>query len=218
MPNEYSCEVEGCQNNASQGARYCQGHWRDGLCALRECEAWARSGSFLCERHDAELRSFGRIPLFEWLLARDQAPLGPSTVPGLGSTITTHGLPTGEDTAALEAALLEAGVPRFSTPSTLRVDKPRLVPPPPPAPPPGRFVLLSPNRYRFSALVHNEGPAELCIEIGASQLFLPAGQIWQPPSVWLGTVFGFWCGPEGAVRVTDVNIDRTAVVAIYLAD
>jgi hypothetical protein len=213
----FPCAFEGCAQSASVGAKFCQEHWQDGPCAVRSCEAWARSGSFLCERHDAELRAFGRIPLFAWLEERTQRPAGPSEVPGMGGSVTTHGLPSNESAPNMEAALLEAGVPRFITPARLQVERPVLPPPPPPAPPPGRFTLLSINRMRFSALIHNDGPAELCIEMQGAQLFLPAEQIWQVPNHWLGPVYGFWCGPKGTARVTELSVTREAFVSIFSA-
>ena len=212
----FSCAVEGCSAEASVGAKFCQQHWQDGPCAVRSCEAWARSGAFLCERHDAELRAFGRTPLFAWLEQRTHAPAGPSEVPGLGASLTTHGLPATEDPARIEAALLEAGVPRFITPARLQIERP-IVPLPPPAPPPGRFTLLASNRMRFSALIQNDGPAELCIELQNAQLFLPADQIWQAPNNWLGPVYGFWCGPKGSARATELTVTRDALISIFFA-
>jgi hypothetical protein len=217
--SSFLCHIEGCAQDASLGAKFCQQHWQDSPCAVRSCEAWARSGSFLCERHDAELRSFGRTPLFAWLEQRASAPLGPREVPGLGASLTTHGLPSHEDpTAALETALLEAGMPHFITPARLQIERPIGVPLPPPAPPPGRFTLLSPNRMRFSALIQNDGPAELCIEMQSAQLFLPAEQIWQVPNNWLGPVYGFWCGPKGIARATELSVTRDAFISIFAAD
>jgi hypothetical protein len=210
------CLIEGCTQEASLGAKFCQQHWQDSPCAVRACEAWARSGSFLCERHDAELRAFGRYPLFDWLAQRTHTPAGPSEVPGLGASLTTHGLPAHEDPEAVAEALLEAGVPRFITPARLQIERP-IIPLPPPAPPPGRFTLLVPNPMRFSALLQNDGPAELCIEMQNAQFILSAEQIWQAPNHWLGPVYGFWCGPKGVARATELTMTRDAMISIFIA-
>jgi hypothetical protein len=134
----------------------------------------------------------------------------------MGVSLTTHGLPANEDPVALEAALLEAGMPRFITPARLQIER-SITPLPPPAPPPGRFTLLSPNQMRFSALIQNDGPAELCIEMQNAQFILPAEQIWQAPNNWLGPVYGFWCGPKGIARATEITVTRDALISLFIA-
>jgi hypothetical protein len=119
----HRCEASGCEREAAAGARYCVASIGSlphpgreyTRCLLRRCGERA-GGSWLCVTHEAA-RHATRTSAWQWVTANAEAPAvptpprpAPSPLP-LPATVTTHGLPGGTDTGAVETALLAAGVP-----------------------------------------------------------------------------------------------------------
>lgn len=209
-----TCAIDDCPESAAEGSRYCPEHWHEQRCSVRDCADLARQPPYLCEAHTLERLGWLPPPLFVWLRDRQHAarpaPQAPTEVPGLGLALGPHGLPAGQEGAEIEEALLRAGVPSAFAPTPpriLRAEAPREVPP-------DALLLLEKNARRFTALLHNEGPAEVYILAGPHRVLLAAERLWQAPLDWRGELRAVWCGPAGVLRVTEIDDDRGARVSV----